>query len=263
MTSEKMAQQIKELRRVRGLTQQQVADQIGCSLMAVNRLENGSRRMTMKWAQEFARVLQVPVGTLIDSANYDLHITPEWIKTEIARNGIEKRAISDAAGMTPSQFSKMLNGTRRLRVEEAKAINEFLISAVAKKKIIPNNTAQTEKTVPHYTLERANGELGSFVKKISGRVSFPIEEADLAVTMRGVSMSPKYEVGDVLFLSRAEPRVGQYGLFEFGDGSVSIKRFESVGEKGYILSSLNDGQQQEFTEEQIIESYTIIGCSSV
>ena len=60
-----MANRIKELREVRGLTLQQVADAAGTSLQQIQRLENGLRRLTDEWMRRIAPVLGVHPAALL------------------------------------------------------------------------------------------------------------------------------------------------------------------------------------------------------
>ena len=60
-----MANRIKELREVRGLTLQQVADAAGTSLQQIQRLENGHRRLTDDWMRRIAPVLGVHPAALL------------------------------------------------------------------------------------------------------------------------------------------------------------------------------------------------------
>jgi transcriptional regulator with XRE-family HTH domain len=60
-----VANRIKELRELRGLTLQQVADAAGTSLQQIQRLENGYRRLTDDWMRRIAPVLGVHPAALL------------------------------------------------------------------------------------------------------------------------------------------------------------------------------------------------------
>jgi transcriptional regulator with XRE-family HTH domain len=60
-----MANRIKELRGLRGLTLQQVADAAGTTLQQIQRLENGHRRLTDDWMRRIAPALNVHPAALL------------------------------------------------------------------------------------------------------------------------------------------------------------------------------------------------------
>ena len=56
---------VNELRRLRGLTQQQLADAVGCSKMQVSGIERGKREFSYSMMQRFAAALEVSVADLL------------------------------------------------------------------------------------------------------------------------------------------------------------------------------------------------------
>jgi len=56
---------VNELRRARGMTQQQLADKVGCSKMQVSGIERGKREFSLSMMQRFATALGVTAGELL------------------------------------------------------------------------------------------------------------------------------------------------------------------------------------------------------
>lgn len=56
---------LRMMRKMAGLTQQQLADQTGVSQPAISQLENGTLEMSFSWARTFARVLKCAFVDLI------------------------------------------------------------------------------------------------------------------------------------------------------------------------------------------------------
>lgn len=85
------------------------------------------------------------------------------------------------------------------------------------------------------------------------------EKVDFALNIRGDSMSPAYQDGDVVFVKR-QPNLenGEYGIFEI-EGQYLFKRY--FKENGNIkLSSLNKSYDDIiFSKEDKPESFEIIG----
>lgn len=49
----------------------------------------------------------------------------KWIDDQLEKRGIPRRELADHIGLTESQMSKVMNGTRRLTAEEADAIRRY------------------------------------------------------------------------------------------------------------------------------------------
>jgi transcriptional regulator with XRE-family HTH domain len=55
-----MQTRLKYFRELRGLTQQQLGDQVGTSFQQIQRLETGTRKVSAEWAAKLAPALNVP-----------------------------------------------------------------------------------------------------------------------------------------------------------------------------------------------------------
>lgn len=60
---------LRELRLARGLSQQDVADRVGCSKMQVSGLERGVREFSLSMMRRFAEVFEVSSADLLSSAD--------------------------------------------------------------------------------------------------------------------------------------------------------------------------------------------------
>ncbi len=59
-----MANRVRELRKSRNLTQQQLADMIGTTKQQVGRLENSKRRLSDHWVERLSQVMKIHPGEL-------------------------------------------------------------------------------------------------------------------------------------------------------------------------------------------------------
>lgn len=61
------ADQIRTARRRANMTQQKLAEVLGCSLRAVQGWERDGRAPSSRWVGPLSRVLDIPVGALVAS----------------------------------------------------------------------------------------------------------------------------------------------------------------------------------------------------
>lgn len=63
---------IYELRRAKGLSQQELAELVGCSKMHISGMERGKRELSLEWMRRLAQALDVlPADILADADNPD------------------------------------------------------------------------------------------------------------------------------------------------------------------------------------------------
>jgi transcriptional regulator with XRE-family HTH domain len=68
---------VNQLRRERGLTQQQLADAVGCSKMQVSGIERGKREFSYSMMQRFAAALGVSVADLLGQKDNPYLLAPD------------------------------------------------------------------------------------------------------------------------------------------------------------------------------------------
>lgn len=66
---------IKALRKQKGMTMKELADEIGTSQQQIDRLEKSHRRLTVDWMEKLSSALQCEVTDLIKEDNRDLSLT--------------------------------------------------------------------------------------------------------------------------------------------------------------------------------------------
>lgn len=66
LTNEEIGDRLREFRKRRGLTQEQLAERVGVSFQQIQQYENGSSRLNADRLQLVALALDIPVGSLFD-----------------------------------------------------------------------------------------------------------------------------------------------------------------------------------------------------
>ena len=94
---------LKEIRVKRNLTQQQVADHIGCSSVAYSRYENGNRQPSIETLIRLADLFSVTVDFLLGRQNVENSTLSEYeIELVTAARNADDRAREDALQLLAS-----------------------------------------------------------------------------------------------------------------------------------------------------------------
>jgi transcriptional regulator with XRE-family HTH domain len=62
LTNEEIGDRLREFRKRRGLTQEQLAEKIGVTFQQIQQYENGSSRLNSDRLQQVAIALEIPIG---------------------------------------------------------------------------------------------------------------------------------------------------------------------------------------------------------
>jgi transcriptional regulator with XRE-family HTH domain len=89
---------LREWREARGLSQQELADEAGCSKMQISTLERGRPSLDIVWMQRLAPILRVEPGDLLNPDD----------NSKAARDAEELRLIMLARRMPPELREKFL-----------------------------------------------------------------------------------------------------------------------------------------------------------
>lgn len=213
------------------------------SKMTLSRLERGHRKMTMEWAGKIAGALGISVAELFGEDGDASFVTPEWLDTEMKRHGYRRADLARLLDISASGVTDLFNGARRISVEEARKISEWINAARRFRAdtgaVAPKAPSRAE--VPVYRMI----EEGGFFKRSDevGRVQ-PLDNFEgFAIAYSGFDASPRYEEGDLLFVDTARPaRRGDYVYVVTASGFVSVRRFEARTSEGFRLVIVDSGE---------------------
>jgi phage repressor protein C with HTH and peptisase S24 domain len=179
---------IKEWRKYRGLTQEQLADMIDMSNSNLSRIESGSVRYTSDSLEMIAHALAVNVADLLSRSPSETLTSPDATHSlSFGRNNAQKSTQTGPTIPTPSKMPK---------------------------------------DVPVYGTAQG-GPVGAFQMEngVIDYVRRPPGIADAkdvyALYIVGDSMAPRYQEGELVYVSSKRPvRPGDYVIVEFvnGDG---------------------------------------------
>ncbi len=78
-TNEEIGNRLREFRKRRGLTQEQLSEKIGVTFQQIQQYENGSSRLNSDRLQQISMALEIPVGSLFDDSD-ERALTDEEMK---------------------------------------------------------------------------------------------------------------------------------------------------------------------------------------
>jgi transcriptional regulator with XRE-family HTH domain len=94
----RLPNRLRELREALGMSQQELADEVGCSKMQISTLERGRPSLDIAWMQRLAPILRVEPGDLLNPGD----------NSKAARDAEELRLIQLARRMPQSVREKFL-----------------------------------------------------------------------------------------------------------------------------------------------------------
>jgi len=103
LTNEEIGERLREFRKRRGLTQEQLSEKIGVTFQQIQQYENGSSRLNSDRLQQISIALEIPIGSLFDDS--------------------DERALTD-------DEIKLVKGFRSINSDEIRA---FILSSITKK----------------------------------------------------------------------------------------------------------------------------------
>jgi transcriptional regulator with XRE-family HTH domain len=74
LTSKEIGERLRELRKRRGMTQEQLAEIVDITSQQIQKYENGSTRMNTDKLQSVAQALTVPISAFFDEDNHDVRL---------------------------------------------------------------------------------------------------------------------------------------------------------------------------------------------
>jgi transcriptional regulator with XRE-family HTH domain len=102
-TNEDIGDRLREFRKRRGFTQEQLSEKIGVTFQQIQQYENGSSRLNSDRLQQISIALEIPIGSLFDDC--------------------DERALTD-------DEMRLVKGFRSLSSDDVRA---FILSSISKK----------------------------------------------------------------------------------------------------------------------------------
>jgi SOS-response transcriptional repressor LexA len=171
----------------------------------------------------------------------DIHAIREKIAGEMERRGLSRRGLSTAAGLSQTAVRDLLERTENPGIGT--------LSKVAEALEIPFEAVSGIGGVPLGGEIGAGGEIAYFKDGAADQETVPRPPLPfgpmIAFKVKGTSMLPKYEAGDIVYIRRTHEGVlpgyiGKYCAVHLDDGGTYLKRLvRGATPCRYTLQSIN------------------------
>lgn len=221
---------LKALRLQHEMTQQELCEKLGVSVMTVRNWESGAKKPSMNAIVSLSEVFGVSADELLDTHQVQFgkpHMTSE-----------EEALLSDY---------RLLDEFGRGAVSAVCAVEKRRMLSLDDKVIPFNGIAKkVKRLIPKFLNPSAAGHLCSLdtddYELIEVDETVPAE-ADFAIPISGNSMEPLIHDGDIVYVKRQNHlNIGEVGIFNV-DGTTYCKIFYTDGDGNTTLVSANPKMQ--------------------
>jgi DNA-binding XRE family transcriptional regulator len=105
---ETTARRIAATRKAKGLSQEKLAETLGCHVVTVSKLETGVMDLTMEWILRIADALQVPPTRFTEDTDI-IHDPKAYVQSVLVRHNLKPSTLAKNIGMSGSTFTRAFN----------------------------------------------------------------------------------------------------------------------------------------------------------
>lgn len=228
-------ERLRNIRLERNMTQQNLADAIGVSVVAVRYWEGNVKKPSMNALIAIAKTLQVSADVLLGVPVATQH------SADIILSPSEKSIVLDYRALDTygKKAVRTICSLEKERIQQEE--NACMLYKTVKKKM-DTHGKKRDRYIPRYTTPSAAGYSvplgGSDFEMLLVDESVP-PQADFAVNIEGNSMYPYIKDGDMVYVQKnAKLSIGDVGIFCV-DGAMYCKQYYIDDEHNLILVSAN------------------------
>lgn len=260
-----IGEKIKEFRKIREITQQQLADKLGVKRSAISKYEKNIVPLKLETALKISEILEMDPYYLIDDDKTldDFFSHMEDVSTDLNNSKMQK-VLNSYIKNGKSELPNLVDGDKANEVErretmienfeklnekgQIKAVENIVdltkIQEYRKENSLESKTIDFEKEkkkreLPYYTIGASAGN-GNFLATndyiLIEADEYVPQEANYALCVKGDSMEPKYKNGQMIYVkTQKSVENGEIGIFCLNN-DVYVKKFECENGKCMLIS---------------------------
>lgn len=191
----------------------------------------------------------------------------KWLREQLERPGFSQRGLAKALGLDPAAVTRLLQGRRKISVDELPIINAYL-QIISEEDAKPVVTTLSPLLV---WLSTVDGRQGGFmltnkvIDEIDRAPRFRLAEKAFVVRVIGEENHPVFEVGDDLIINPESPaRNGDSCLFttaaNHSRGAESIiARLKGSTAKEWIIEHYPAQGERQIPKSMFPDAWRIVG----
>jgi DNA-binding XRE family transcriptional regulator len=261
-----MMNRIKELRRMRGLTQDGLGKLVGTGRSQIVKLERGERRLTVEWMRRLARALECHPSDLLENDPY----LQEASKPGTGSAAPPMRPDSAGRKVYDQHPGRYASGFGMTETDDAPQSGEAARVAIAvppAASLLRDVEVRGVAVGGNESCFEYNGSVVDHVRRPPGITGAPNV---FAIYVVGQSMSPRFEEGEIVFVHPGRPATSGCDVIvelhgHDGDpGQCYIKRLVRRTPTRTILQQFNPARDDiSFDNDNIRAMYRILTASEL
>lgn len=242
-----VAKNLRLLRRIRGLTLEELSEQVGISVSYLSRIESGNRRVTEPLLFKLSELLQCdPTEILSDEP-------PE---KQIASLGFT--SLSFHRKNQPEKVSELMELLEKVTGQLQDSSASF-----PKIPLFTSHYFKNEAWTSHALTDESTLE-GVALKEPTDWISCPPELANVknafAYNVVNEDMAPRYNPGDIVFANPQKPLMpGCFALLIKNDDSTALRQFVKSNGDAFVLKSYQNNKEETLSVDSIKGIYRVVG----
>ncbi|MCP5322547.1 MAG: helix-turn-helix domain-containing protein [Candidatus Paracaedibacteraceae bacterium] len=241
-----VAKNLRLLRRIRGLTLEELSEQVGISVSYLSRIESGNRRVTEPLLFKLSELLNCdPTEILSDEP-------PE---KQIASLGFS--SLSFHRKTPPEKVSELMELLEKVagQLQDNTYIHKLPIftSHYFKNTTFPNQETTKTESLDGIPLNEPSDWLPCPPELTQVKNAF-------AYYVVNDEMSPRYSPGDVVFINPQKPLMpGCFALLVKNDDTIHLRQFINSNGQTFTFKSYHDSKEENLSVSDIKGIYRIVG----
>lgn len=242
-----VAKNLRLLRRIRGLTLEELSEQVGISVSYLSRIESGNRRVTEPLLLKLSELLQCDPTEILSDTPPEKQIASLGFSSLTFQRHNSPEKVSELMSLLEKVAGQLQSNT--LTTQQLPIFTSHYFKNAA----LPHDDTAVSSSLDGVPLNEPSDWLPCPPELSQVKTAF-------AYYVVNKEMSPRYNPGDVVFVNPQKPLMpGCYVLLLKNDDTTQLRQFINSNGQVFIFKSHQDNTEQELNIAQIKGIYRVVG----